>query len=117
MRPILPKLRSQLDALPRMHKCELAPMQRLYGRCSGRIQWHHVWIYAGRQINELWAIVGACEGHHEEVKKDAAIRQYFESASLSYATDADLAEYPKKDWLGIKRMLGLIRKKHGTQGT
>lgn len=115
MRPIPLPLRRQLDTEPRMHRCVIAPLQRIYGRCSGRIQWHHAWIYAGTQINEEWAIVGACEGHHEEVKKDRAIKQAFETASLLIATDEDLAKYPKKDWEQIKRMLGLKRKNHGKQ--
>ena len=96
-----------------MHRCVIAPLQRIYGRCSGRIQWHHPWIYAGKQINEPWAIVGACEGHHDEVTKDRAIKQAFETDSLMRATDEDLAKYPRKDWEQIKRTLGITRRKNG----
>ena len=72
-----------------------------YGLCSGKIQWHHVWIYAGRQINEPWAIVGACESHHEEVGRGGIVLEAFQKVSLSRATDEDLRKYPKKDWKQI----------------
>ena len=115
MRPIPLPLRRQLEATPRMHRCMLAGYERLYGRCDqGRPEWHHVFIYAGSQINEAWAIMSACHTHHEEVKKDRAIKQAFETASLLIATDEDLAKYPKKDWDQLKIMLG-IKKRNGRQ--
>ena len=96
-----------------MHRCVIEPLQRIYGRCSGRIEWHHPWIYGGSQINEAWAIVGGCTYHHDEVNKDKAIKQAFETASLLLATEKDLGKYPRKDWGQIKRTLGLIRSIHG----
>lgn len=75
----------------------------LYLPCEGRIEWHHAWIYAGKQINEEWAIVPACHFHHSMVTKDKAIRQAFETASLIMATKADLEMYPRKDWAQIKK--------------
>ena len=90
-----------------MKKCELAPLQGLYEDCAGRVEWHHVWIYGGHQIQEVWAIVAACKYHHDMVGKQRAVRMAFEGASLREATEVDLAEYPRKPWKQIKRSLGL----------
>lgn len=38
--------------------------RRCDGGCSGRITWEHAIIYAGRQLNEKWAIIPLCEYHH-----------------------------------------------------
>lgn len=73
----------------------------LNAECSGVVQFHHVWIYAGRQINEKWAIVPACEHHHELVKKDRRIKEAFEFISLCRTKPGELKKYPKKDWQRI----------------
>lgn len=91
--------------MPRMHICEARGGE--HGACVGRVQWHHVWIYAGRQINEYWAILGACEFHHDRVKSNTQVRELFERRSLEIATDADLAKYPKKDWERLKISLNV----------
>lgn len=104
MRPIPPKLRSLLQEMPRMKSCEA----KFYDfSCSGPIQWHHVWIYAGRQINEPWAILGACLRHHDMVKTNFQVKEMFERKSLFFANDDDLAKYPRKDWNQIKHYLGV----------
>ena len=69
--------------------------------CKGRITWEHCWIYAGKQINEPWAILPLCEWHH-------AVNQYQDSGdlnkklnkqlSLARATKEDLLKYPKKNF-------------------
>lgn len=69
------------------------------------VEWHHVWIYGGKQINEIWAIVGACKYHHGEVNKNNEIKEFFEIVSLTRAYEEDLEKYPKKDWELIKRYL------------
>lgn len=106
MRPIPPSMRAKLEVLPRMKRCEVDLLQDVYGECSRRIEWHHVWIYAGQQINEIWAIVGGCTTHHA-MASDPAIKALFETASLSYATEANLSKYPRKDWAQIRKSLGL----------
>lgn len=107
-------MRQELGALPRMTRCTLWPVQDLYGACQGRIrnpEWHHVWTYAGQQINELWAILAGCTYHHDLVKQDPAVKAAFETASLVLATEEDLAKYPRKDWAQEHRRLGLVRSK------
>jgi hypothetical protein len=107
MRPIPPKMRQELEKLPRMKACTLSRLQSVYGHCEGKLDWHHVWIYAGRQINELWAILAGCQRHHRMVDSDAAIRASFQTASLALATDEDLAKYPRANWPQLKRALGM----------
>lgn len=102
MRPIPTNLRSDMADDKFYKYCCLAGI----GYCAGRVQWHHVWIYAGQQINEKWAIVPGCEHHHDQVQKEPSIKEAFERVSLSRATPDDLAKYPKKDWAQIKLALG-----------
>lgn len=109
MRPIPQKMRQELEKLPRMKQCTLAPLQDLYGPCEGRKtnpEWHHVWMYAGKQINELWAILAGCSRHHR-MATDPAIKAAFETASLMLVTPEDLSNYSRKDWAQIKKSLGM----------
>lgn len=89
-----------MAADPYYKKCVLRNSE-----CGGRIEWHHVWIYAGTQINEKWAIVPACTRHHELVKSSTEIRESLELISLDRATPADLLKYPRKNWAQIRRSL------------
>lgn len=110
MRPISKNVRATLEKQPRMRRCTLANAQDVFGECKGRLmnpEWHHVWTYAGRQIDEPWAIVAACTQHHEMVKSQASVRMAFEAASLSLATPEDLAKYPRKNWRQIALSLGM----------
>jgi hypothetical protein len=97
MRPIPTKMREELDKLPRMHCCE-----RVGCDCRGRITWEHVWIYQGRQINEIWAIIGLCEYHHLGPGLDKRKNEWI---SLNYATEEDLKKYPRRDWEQEKKCL------------
>lgn len=103
MRPIPKKMRDEIEKSGRNKFCALRG--RGYGLCSAYIQWHHIWIYAGSQINEPWAILGACEYHHRMVEKDPMIKETFEKISLTKASDKDLEKYPKKDWKSLQRKL------------
>lgn len=106
MRAIPTHLKKILEAMPRMKTCEASWSPDL-GPCEGRIEWHHVWIYAGAQINELWAILGACTRHHAAVSTDPMIKEEFERRSLEIATEEDLAKYSKKSWRTLKKWLGV----------
>ena len=90
MRPIPPRVRAEMAEDPFYKACCLGPEN-----CAGRIEWHHVFIYAGRQVNEKWAIVPACHRHHEAA---AVYNRDFQKVALSRATPEDLAKYPKKNW-------------------
>lgn len=72
------------------------------GYCAGKVEWHHTFIYGGKQINEVWAIVPACERHHDQVTKEPKVKMYFEKVSIMRASQDDLSKYPRKDWEQIK---------------
>lgn len=97
MRPIPTKLREEMANDPFYKVCCYCASQP--------VEWHHVFIYAGKQINEKWAIVPACKKHHDLVQSDSNIRKFFELTSLSRATKEDFAKYPKRDWLSYKNRL------------
>ena len=63
--------------------------------CSGRITWEHAFTYAGKQIQERWAIIPLCWHHHlgEGLKKSENIK-----IAMSRATDADRKKYPRINW-------------------
>lgn len=95
MRKIPIKLREELSQLPQV-------CARRSKECNGRITWEHVWIYSGRQINELWAIIFLCWYHHLEKGLD---KRENERISLEQATEEELAKYPNRDWKKLKQKL------------
>jgi hypothetical protein len=60
MRPIPKKLLNEILADPYYKTCIRAKTNQ----CDGRITLEHAIIYAGRQVNEKWAILPVCEKHH-----------------------------------------------------
>lgn len=76
-----------------------------FGKCDHGIVWHHAWLYAGKQIDEAWAIVGLCPKHHETVHSNLKAKEIVHLKSLKRATKEDLEEYPRKDWAQIKNYL------------
>lgn len=108
MHPIPQKLREEIAESGQNSGCALDHGE--YGYCYGRVEWHHVWTYAGRQIQEAWAIVGACRKHHDEVKARPEVKDALERESLRRATEKDLGKYPNKNWNAIRERLGKDKK-------
>ncbi len=73
--------------------------------CDGKIEWHHCWIYRGRQISERFAILPVCHKHHMNNPKEV-----LEYISLLRATEEELSRYPKYDWKQRKQYLESIIK-------
>lgn len=72
--------------------------------CQGRITLEHVWIYAGKQINEVWAIIKLCSWAHDvnEFQDGGNLdKQKNEYISLLIANDGDTQKYPRKNWDSI----------------
>lgn len=88
MRPIPQKLKNQIALDPYMKQC-------IYEGCSDPPEWEHAFIYAGKQINETWAIVPACTYHHRGAGLDKSYNEY---CALKRATKSELAEYPRVNW-------------------
>lgn len=107
MRPIPRKLREVLAGDPWMKVCCLRWLA--WHRCEGRVQWHHVWLYAGRQINEGWAIVPLCERGHDLAGTlgDKESRDAVQKISLGRSCEADRMKYPRVNWDQIMIKLGM----------
>lgn len=103
MQPIPPYLRGFLAEQPRMKKCAMYPLD--FGDCDGRIEWEHPWIYASKQINEVWAIIGLCKKHHKEKDQNPRLRAAIQLHSLNLASTDDIAKYSRKDWNQERRHL------------
>lgn len=97
MRVIPLKLRKQLEADDFMKKCILTGE-------TVDISWEHPWIYAGRQINEAWAIVPVVKRLNTS-SMPPRMKNYCRWISLIRAKPEDLAKYPKKNWAQEKRNL------------
>jgi len=70
--------------------------------CAGRITMEHAVTYAGKRINELWAIIPLCERHH-------GLGEWFMNGSLlnkrknmlialRRAPECARRKYPKLPW-------------------
>lgn len=92
--PIPKKLRDALKEDPEYKICSLHG----HGECAGRITWEHAILYAGKRINERWAIIPLCELHHAVGRfQDAGTcrKDLNVWVALNRASDDDLARYSK----------------------
>lgn len=102
MRPIPEKLKKQIASDPAMKFCiHESPL------CRGRVEWEHAFIYAGKQINEWWAIIGVCVYHHRGAGLD---KDYNRFRALDRAVKVGqlpfiINNYPKQDWLQLYKFL------------
>lgn len=94
MTPVPPKLRKQLAADPEYQVCSLYG----YHECGGRITWEHAIIYAGRQVQERWAIIPLCARGQEvdQYQDDRTMnKQMNRWVALNRASDEDLARFDR----------------------
>lgn len=96
MWPIPLSLRSKLSSDSFMRRCVITGEQN-------QVSFEHCWVYAGRQINEDWAIVPLRRDLNVNMQADVKDRCRW--VSLGRATEKDLAKYPKRDWKNIKKFL------------
>lgn len=96
MRAIPKKLRNEMAADPFYSKCS---REGLLGHtCDGRITWEHVFIFSGRQVNKIWAIIPLCEkGHSVDHYQDGGDldKHINEWIALNRATVEELVEVSK----------------------
>lgn len=95
MRKIPEKLKNEILGDRFYDRCAL---RHVVGGCDGRVTWEHAIIYAGRQLNEKWAIVPLCERHHgvgsyQDVTAPA--KKYSLWVALNMATTAELLAVSK----------------------
>jgi hypothetical protein len=94
MNNVPPKVRKELSADPEYKRCALLG----YHACGGRITWEHAFIFAGKQIQERWAIIPVCAaGQEVDEYQDAGTmdKDMNKWAALNRASDIDLARYSK----------------------
>jgi hypothetical protein len=106
MRAISPKIKKILLADKFMEKCCI---------CGSRmVVFHHAVIFAGRQLDEVWAIVPVCDQHHKEAHSTKWRKAEVMNIAIGRATKEDLAKYPKRDWEQLKRSNKYEENKHKT---
>lgn len=86
MRPIPPKLKTELASDPFYDKCCIC---KYIG-----VQWHHGLISAGRQQNEKFCILPLCVNCHEQARnKD--FKEKIDWIMWNRATDEEITRYSK----------------------
>lgn len=109
MRPIPIELRNQLNHDKFYKKCS-----RCDKTCKGRITFEHVFIYAGRQINEPWAIIPLCAYHHSvDLFQDNGVldKEINQWIALNRGTTQDFNKYPR---FNFQRLKEYLNNKYGT---
>lgn len=102
MRPIPPKLREEIAEDPFMAFCIYEKIGQ-GDKCDGRIEWEHVFCYAGKQINEAWSILPVCTYHH---RGGGLNKEYHQFVALNRADIDDLEKrMPRKNWRQLKKYL------------
>ncbi len=96
------KLRKEIAADPTYRVCKLAGFPGHV--CGGRITMEHAIIYAGRQVQEKWAIVSICAaGQEVDQYQDAHTmnKELNVWVALNQATQEELVKYPRAEvnWL------------------
>lgn len=114
MRKIPPKLREEMADDPYYGKCSFRALEHVTGPCGGCITWEHSIIYAGKQLNEKWAIIPLCEKHHGVgAYQDITCinKELSEWVALNRASNDELAVISKAIDYQLKR--DFLNKKYG----
>lgn len=76
--------------------------------CKGRITREHAVYYAGKKIDEAWAIVLLCAWAHEvDQFQDGGgmVKEIGEWIAINRMTKEDEARFPRKDWKQRRKYL------------
>jgi len=71
------------------------------GNCAGRLTKEHALIYAGKQIQEIWAILDICAFHHEVDQyagSGGMDKKKHEWIAISRMATSDFIKYPRRNW-------------------
>lgn len=101
------KLREKMAKLPEYHDCLRRVLLRDHvcspDPVSGKlIEWEHTLTYAGKQIQEMWAIIPICWWSHRGPGLNKAINRWI---ALNRATDKELEKYRKANFIQMKNGL------------
>lgn len=84
------------------------------GNCAGRITWEHAIVYAGKQIDEQFAILKICEFHHAVNKYQGGgdlNKEKHEWLAYNRASEEDKLKYPRINW---EQKLSYLNAKYGS---
>ena len=107
MRPIPKKLLQEIKEDPFYQKC----IRHKELTCGGRITFEHALIYAGKQVNEKFAILPVCEKHHavnQFQDRGYLDKRLHEWVALNRMTEEDEIKYPKVNWKQKREHLNKI---------
>jgi len=112
MRPIPIKMRKILEADPLFQIC--IHSQFVWHKCDSRITFEHCFRYAGKQIQEYWAIVPCCRSKNNDVTGDDKLFNRFIALYRLFKWGGDYLikqqfKYPKFDF---KQIFALNNKFH-----
>lgn len=106
------KIRKKIEQDPFYRTCAL------YGQhnhiCDGRVTIEHTVVFAGKQLQELWALIGLCAHGHgvDEFQDDATTsKELREWVALSRATPSELAAISKA--VSYAQRLSYLNGKYG----
>lgn len=107
------QLREEISGDPEYLRCAFSDMSHPAGDCAGRITREHAIIYAGRKIQERWAIIPCCAKHHavDQFQDAGTIHKEMNVwVALNRATEADLSKYERSSF---KQQLRYLNGKYG----
>lgn len=110
MRPISPKNRKIINENSYYRMCA-----RSNNDCDGRITIEHSFIYAGKQIDDIWSLIPLCWRHHLGNLLDKKLNQYIalkRAIELEGSLIPIIKKYPKKNWL---QTFNYLRQKYEKQ--
>lgn len=97
MRKIPDELRKEMSEDPYYTKCCIT------GWTHEKIDWHHNLQFAGRQVNEKWAILPLATSIHAKIH---LYKKQCDEIMVSRATEDELRPYCKViDYIALKRSL------------
>lgn len=112
MRTISKRVKDQILEDPFYCRCAREALLKDHV-CAGRITWEHSFIYGGKQIDEVWAIIPLCAfAHGVDQYQDCGImdKKISEWIAINRMTAEDEAKYPKRNWAREREWLN---KKYG----
>lgn len=94
-----PSLRKDVEKDPEYTRCAIQGMILQFGPCGGRVTREHAIIFAGRKVQEKWAIPPFCAAHHGvDLYQDAptqVLKDVRVWAAVNRATDEELRAVSK----------------------
>jgi hypothetical protein len=107
MNNIPPKLRKEIERDLYYRYCCITGMPAT----MVKIEWHHNFIYAGRQVQEKWCILPVDKELHKKLKGDMDLRGRLDWIMLNRATEEELNKYKRA---GLFEKRERLNKKYGS---